>query len=296
MLDLIQTEGWSKYLKTQGWEVEKLKTGKTRVKAYIRKIPLFGTVIKIQRPKEIPSIEKIDKLAKKHRAIFVKLEPLDGRGYDRAVEGGFRFDPSPNLPTKTLVADLTKSEGELWSNLSQDARQSIRKARDNQLIFSTYKIDDKGFDPALKNLYRLLSKTGHRQKFWTPNLSQLQEKTTAFGKNGYLFIVQSKSGPPLAGALVLGYEGIHSASSEEGRHLYASYFLIWEVMRYLKRNGGTYHDLSGVYDPRFSKLTKRWQGFTTFKRKFGGQEFEYPHPLIKVYSPFFKLLSKFFKI
>jgi lipid II:glycine glycyltransferase (peptidoglycan interpeptide bridge formation enzyme) len=292
MVDLRQTEGWAKYLKTQGWKAEDLNSAKI----YIRKIPLFGSVIKIQRPEEIPPIKKIDELAEKYHAIMVKLEPLSNQDCDRTVKGGFRPDPAPNLPTKTLIVDLTKSEEDLWRNLSQDARQSIKKARKNKLVFSAHKFGTRHFYEALEELHLVLAETGRRQKFWTPSLTQLQEKVNAFGKNGHLFIVRSQSGKPLAGALVLGCEGVHSASSKEGRHLFASYLLIWEVMLYLKKQGIKYHDLSGIYDPRFKRITRRWHGFTAFKRKFGGREFDYPNPLVKIYNPFFRFISKILKI
>lgn len=296
-IDLRQTDAWERYLRSQGWESEKLKAHKIEVKAYIRKIPVIGSVIKIQRPKEIPPIEEIDKVARKYRALFVKLEPLTAYNYNLATKNGFEFDPFPNLPTKTIIIDLTKSEKELWKNLSQDARQSIKKANKNQLTISNYQIGDKEFDQALDQFTRLLTETGQRQRFWTPSFMQLKAKAEIFGKDAVLFLVYSKSHTPIAGALILMHDGTHSTSSKEGQRLYASYFLHWEMIRYLQKHKKvTHQDLSGIYDPRFHKATKRWQGFTVFKRKFGGREIEYPKPLIKYYNPLFRLLFKFSRI
>lgn len=291
--DLRQSAGWAKYLKSQGWEVEELKVKNSKCKIFIRKIPLIGSAIKIQRPEELPPLGEIDRIAKKHRALFVKLEPSTADQYNLVVKNGFVPDPSPSLATKTIVVDLTKSEVQLWSDLSQDARQSVRKAQSSKLKFQSYKPADPGFEIALQDFHRLLKETGRRQKFWTPSLAQLQEKTAAFGEEMTLLLVFSPAGRPVAGAFILAHDGTHSASTKEGQHLFASYFLLWETIRYLRKHKQvTRHDLAGIYDPRFHQATRSWQGLTIFKRKFGGTEIEYPRPLIKYYHPSLKLIYK----
>ena len=287
-IDLRQSDGWAKYLESQGWEV-----GRVKCKIYIRKIPLFGSVIKIQRPEELPSFEEIDRIAKKHRALLVKLEPLTADQYKLASENGFVPDKLPSIPSKTIIIDLTKSEQELWEELSQDTRQSVKKAMDNQLTISHYQPGGQGFDQALEQFHQLLTETGRRHKFWTPGLNQLKSKAGVFGPDANLFLVLSKSGRPVAGAFTLMDDGTHSGSSKEGQHLYASYFLLWETIKYLRESKRfNRHDLAGIYDPRFHKATRRWQGFTTFKRKFGGKEVGYPSPLIKHFNPVTRLLFK----
>ena len=114
------------------------------------------------------------------------------------------------------------------------------------------------FQPALQEFYQLLKETGRRGKFWTPTFDQLRKKAEIFGTDAALFLAYSQSHTPLAGTFVLLDDGTHSASSQEGQDLYASYFLLWE----------------------------------TFKKKFGGKEVEYPRPLIKYYHPFVKFIFK----
>src|SRR3990167_8358286 len=97
--DLRQSDGWAEYLESQGWVVEKL--GNTKV--FVRKIPPFGAVAKIQRPAEIPTAAEINRIARKHHALFVKLEPL---AVSPKPLAGFQNDSSPNLATKTIILDL----------------------------------------------------------------------------------------------------------------------------------------------------------------------------------------------
>ena len=279
------------------------KLGNTKV--FIRKIPPFGAVAKIQRPVEIPTVAEIDRLAKKHRVLFVKIEPLSTvnnqqiarfgeaePSYELLTNHGFVHDSSPNLATKTVILDLTKSEGELWKDLSQDARQSVRKAQNNHLRAAGFKLGEPGFDKALAEFHQLLKETGRRQHFWTPTFDQLRKKAEIFGPNAALFLAYSQSHTPLAGTFVLLGDGTHSASSREGQGLYASYFLLWETIRGLKVGGVKNLDLAGVYDPRFHRATRSWQGFTAFKKKFGGKEIEYPRPLIKYYHPLVKFIFR----
>ena len=101
---------------------------------------------------------------------------------------------------------------------------------------------------------------------------------------------------PLAGAFNLIHDrisyGCYAASSTKGREFHAPYLLIWEIIKKGKDSKLRALDLEGIYDPRYHKLTKSWQGFTVFKRKFGGKEKEYPPPLVKYYHPLVRLLFK----
>lgn len=310
-MDLRQSVGWGKYLQHLGWSVEEIKNKKPGIKIYIKKIPFLGAVMKIQRPAEIPPIEEIDRIAKKHRALFVKMEPQLATNYQLLTTNGFKPDPTPNLPTRTIQVDLSKTEEELWKNLSQDARQSVRKARSKQLTVNSYQFGDKNFDSALQDFHQLLKETGHRQKFWTGGYAQLKAKADAFQKDCLVFLVfPNKSiNQPIAGALVLlagdtasfrketsrSLEGTafyhHTASNETGRKLFAPYILMWEIIKEIKgRKSGIGHlEFEGIADPRFPQ-TKRWEGFTVFKRKWGGNEIEFPAPLIKHYHPLVKAL------
>jgi len=291
--DLRQSDGWAKYLQSLGWEVEEVEDAKI----YIRKIPLLGSVIKIQRPTVVPPIKEIDRIARKHRALLVKLEPLAmtrskiaspaSRDNDSSLTG-FVPDKTPNLPTKTILNDLTKSESDLWSALSRDARQSIKKAEGSNLKLVTSNWGKPNFEENLIKFHQLLSITSHRQGFWISNIDQLRAKCEAFGKDAVLFLVSQKTDSlSLAGALFLvSGETVfyhHAASSPLGQKLFAPYLLLWEALKSFKKRGILQLDHEGIVDPRF-RQTKRWEKFTVFKRKWGGKEIEYPSPLVKYYS------------
>jgi lipid II:glycine glycyltransferase (peptidoglycan interpeptide bridge formation enzyme) len=67
-------------------------------------------------------------------------------------------------------------------------------------------------------------------------------------------------------------------------------------MRFLKKKGCKLLDLEGIYDPR-NPVTKRWRGFTLFKRGFGGREVEYIGSFVKypkLWSKILFLPARFF--
>jgi len=319
--DLRQSEGWAKFLISQGWEIEELRITNYKLRIFIRKIPLLGSIIKIQRPAIIPPVEEIDKLAKKHHALCVKLEPPQTNGYlakrnkvgptpyELLTNHGFVRDSVPSLPTKSTIIDLTRSERELWETLSQDTRRDIRKAKENRVSVASYRPGDRKLEQALENFTHLLSETGRRKGFWTPNINQLKAKTESFGKNAILLLAfgELPSYPitqlhdyPIAGFLVLLHNEVayyhYTATSVVGRKLNAAYLLMWETIKLLKSTTSRqlstikYFDLGSIYDPRYHKATKGWQNFTTFKRKWRGDDIEYPMPLIKHYHPLSRLI------
>jgi len=310
--DLRQSEEYAKYMQKRGWEVESIKY---EANAFIRKIPLIGSVIKIQRPEVIPSEEELDKLAKKHRALFVKIEPAISNQLSAI---SYQTDNWPLLPSKTLRLNLTKPEEELWEQLDPDAKYSVRKAS-KSLCVMRYAL--RGFDKdsfsALKNFHQLLKGTGKSKGFYIPKWQDLKAKAECFGKKAWLILtyrrqltdhgpqqedgpssVVSHQSPPLAGCLLLIHNGTayyhHAASSAEGRRLLAGYPILWEAIRLAKKLGCYTFDFEGIYDQRFPKATRNWEGFTYFKKKFGGKEVEFPRPLIKYYSLPIRLLFKFF--
>ncbi|KKU22794.1 MAG: hypothetical protein UX34_C0021G0006 [Candidatus Woesebacteria bacterium GW2011_GWF1_46_13] len=70
MVDIRQTVQYANYLEKIGWVVE--KSGE--INYFIKKLPLVGSIIKVQRPEEI-RINKIRQLSKKYHAFQIIIEP-----------------------------------------------------------------------------------------------------------------------------------------------------------------------------------------------------------------------------
>ncbi len=284
--DLRQSDEWSKYISHLGWRVEKL--GKAKV--FIRKLPLVGSVAKIQRPSEIPPIEEIDKVARKHRALFVKLEPVL-LSPPSSLLSDFEADAWPLAPTRTIHIDLAPSEEEIFERFSKDARYSVRRARRNGVSSLALQLFS---SQQLRKFYDLLKETGRRKRFWVAPFKDLKAKTEAFkDKSALIFAYHNTE--IVAGALILFHDNVayyhHAASNLEGRKLLAPYLVVWETIKLAKKRGCHTLDFEGIYDPRY-KIYKRFRKIGIFKKKFGGKEIEYPGSFIRYYNPIVRLIFK----
>ena len=134
MVDIRQTVQYANYLSKIDWVVERI----SEINYFIKKIPLVGSIIKIQRPEEI-RINKIRELSKKYRAFQIIIEPKTEFDAKYLSSLGFRLSKSPYLPTKTLQLDLTKSREALWRNLEKDAKSAILEKIGSEPDFYNYK-------------------------------------------------------------------------------------------------------------------------------------------------------------
>jgi lipid II:glycine glycyltransferase (peptidoglycan interpeptide bridge formation enzyme) len=280
MADLRQSEEYAHYLKLIGWTVEKV--GRNFI--YIRRLPLLPfSVIKIQRPKPPLSLVKIDQLAKKYRAIIIYLEPSAISHQPSAISHQYHLHRSPFLPTKTVQIDLTQSEEKIMARMKKDAKYSLRKAKKKEIKILRYE-DTKGIEkfyhdwkkavgwrrhvPSLKNLQALKRAFGKNAIFLTGNA-----RFPGFLRNGKLEIRNCLAGTAILIAGKTAYY-FYAFTSKSGRRNFAQYLLVWEGIRLAKKRGCQVFDFEGIYDPRFPQ--KSWQGFSHFKKGFGGKEVEYP--------------------
>lgn len=289
-LDLRQTPPWIKYMQSLGWKVEELPTGH----AFIRTLPLIGSLIKIPRINLPVSSKDLDQLAKKHRALFIKIEPnvtLENLNSEiRKQFKDFQIDSWSLAPTKTIVLDLTPCEEEILKRMEKDTRYSIRLAERKGVKVS----ESDNFETFLK----LYQKTAKRKGFWIGPTRDLKARWKSFSENnqGKLFFAyHSSPKEPLAVAMVFFHEKTayyyHAASSNQNRSLMAPYLLLWEIIKFAKKQNCTLLDLEGTHDPRIPS-TKHWKGFTHFKRGFGGTEIQYFGSFTRYYNPLMKFLFK----
>ncbi len=299
--DLRQSNEWAKYIRKIGWRVEETrKQENKKTKIFIRKLPLIGSVVKIQRPVVVPPIEELDRVARKHRALFVKLEPSVETGHAPSLQKigkHFEEDTWTLLPTRTIHIDLSPSRKDILANFSKDARYSIRRARRNGVSVhpeTSSEILRSAQDDGLRTFYKLLKETGGRKKFYVAPFTHLKAKVEAFQSKSAL-ILAHHDGKPIAGALILFHGSVayyhHAAASPKGRELLAAYPIVWEAIKLAKERGCHTFDLEGIYDQRY-KVCRRLKSLSVFKRKFGGEEVTFPGSFVRYYNPLLKLAFK----
>lgn len=230
IFDIRQSPQYARYLTLVGWKVEKV----SGVYCFIKKIPLLGSIVKIQRT---------DKIINKYHPLYLIFEPLT------VTPKGFRLSKSPYLPTKTLQLDLIKSKTELYKNLKKDARYALRKTENFEI--------EKGKNYLSFKEYRNLKK--------------------AFGKNCLLLGTPNSSAIFLKAGNVAYYW--KAKTNKQGRKSLVQYKIVWEGIVWAKKMKAKVFDFEGIYDERFPN--KKWQGFTHFKKSFGGHEVSYPGSFTK---------------
>jgi len=256
MADLRQSREYAEWMKSLGWAVDK--------GMFIKKLPLGINFIKWQRPKSINVINQ--------KAFLIKIEPDALRGNKKIEKElkalGFKKDRSPMLPTKTIIIDLSKSEIQLLKEMHSKTRYNVKKHGQKIEIIRGDEISDK----QLVEFFRIYKQNTSKQKFWGLNYKQLNDLFKCFSRKVYL--LRSDEG----GLVLLVHDGVayysHNGVNKKGRQKYLPTLLTFEAIRLAKKMGCQCFDFEGIEDERFL-VTKKWRGFSRFKKSFGGKEVEY---------------------
>ncbi len=265
MSDIRQSPEYGHYLAQIGWIVERIGG----VNYFIKKFPIIGSVIKIQRPGKI-DFEEIERLTKKYHAFQVILEPLSSSigTHDSLYNRGFKLSRSPYLPTKTLLIDIGSTD------FRSDIKRAIRKFDSKQIL--EYKSNLDKFHQTWKKAVGLSK--------YVPPLKQLQALQSSFKDNSLFVTTSDKS----AGIIFLVSGNTlyywQAFSDKKRRYLPNQYRMVWYGILWGKKQKAKVFDFEGIYDERFPD--KSWLGFTHFKKTFGGKEIEYPGTYTKFLLPF----------
>ncbi len=279
MKDLRQTLEYARFMSSLGWMVER----KSGVNYFIRKFPLIGSFIKIQRPNSLV-FPYIERLTHKYKAFQVVVEPKSSY-YPfifRLKSKGFRQSSNPFLPSKTLIIDLTKSERQLLSEMHYKTRYNIKKSLQNSRL--KIQISDN-----IQQFAKFWQSCALRQRgMFLQQKHEIIKLHEAFGKKAHIILcLERYSQELLSGILLLQAKStayyMYAAASKFGKKLFAPTLNTWEAIRLAKRLGCKFFDFEGIYDERFP--LNSWKGFTRFKKSFGGKEIEYPGAFVKYYNP-----------
>lgn len=257
MKDIRQSAQYAKYLQSEGWIIEI----ENNTLYFIKKVPLIGSVIKLQRPIKI-DLDALNKLCRKYRCFYVVLEPTT----DTKIKG-FRQAP-PYLPSKTIILDTSQSTNKIYDQFSKDTKYSLRKSEKVKVINTNdiERFSDAWVDAVANSRYIM-------------SVSQMKKMKAAFG-NKCVFLLASNDS---AGGIFLEADGMgyywHGYANQTGRKTLAQYQVVWEGIKWAKKAGANRFDFEGIYDERFP--IEKWRGFTHFKKGFGGKVVHHPGAFTK---------------
>ncbi len=268
MTDIRQTKAYGSFLRHIGWKIETVNGNQI----FIKKVPLLGSAIKLQRTHTLP-LKEVNLLAKKYRAFEIIVEPISTESLQELIDDGFRISNSPFLPTKTIQLDITPPLAKIQSAMKKDARYSIKKS--SHIALTKCESIEK---------FRSAWKHSVGTKRHVLPMSDLKAFQKAFGQDMLLLLNSDHSAGGFfikADKTVYYWAGF---THQTARKSLVQYQVIWNAIEWAKQNGATIFDFEGIYDPRFPK--KQWIGFTHFKKSFGGEEVSFPGCFIKWRLPF----------
>jgi hypothetical protein len=212
--------------------------------------------------------------ARERSLDFIRAEP-GGEGAMRALVARGAYPSRSIQPRWTWVLDLTPDVATLRRGLSAGHRGAINAAPRRGLSIRV------SADPGDVEIFlRLQERTAVAGKFRGQERSYHRAVARTLLPEGAaaLYIAES-GGQPVAAALCFDFAGTryyaHAVSDpESGRKLQAAAPLVWRMVVDARERGATQFDFWGIAPPvdRVAPRGQRhpWEGFSQFKRAFGG--------------------------
>jgi lipid II:glycine glycyltransferase (peptidoglycan interpeptide bridge formation enzyme) len=238
----------------------------------------------------------LKEIGKIENCAYIQLEPNVERNNEENNLKNLGLMPSfrPLFPKYTFVLDLEPAEEELLKKFHQKTRYNIRVAQKHGVEITE---DDtqKGFEDYLK----LVEETTKRQRFYAHS-RKYQEflwETLKNKKNGlraHLFLAKYKNKTLAAWMLFIFGDTLYypyGASSSENRETMASNLMMWEAIRFGKKQGLSKFDMWGSLGPDADK-NDPWYGFHRFKEGYAPRLVEFVGDYDYVLNPSLYTLLK----
>ena len=232
--------------------------------------------------------------ARERKCIVLKLDPRgsgDSAG-DTAVERIFASAGEPaahdlQAPT-TRIIDLQAGDDPV-AGWGKDARAEARRAEREG---TTVTVDRDGDPDVLDAFHELLTATAERQGFRIRTRDFLSRLAAPMAASGDWFLALAEhDGTPLAGAIAprtgdrAFYLYAASTRDKELARKRGPYAAMAELQRALRETGTATLDLWGVREPDDETVDPAWEGFSVFKRRFGGVPLRHPGTFDLVIDP-----------
>lgn len=271
------------YGRGKGWQclaiVENSRTGR---RLYCPYGPLATTEVGF-----IESLQALHQLAKQQKALFVRLEP-QVKGLSPA-EYGLKHALKDIQPAQTWLLDITRPKEALLADFTPTNRNLYNTASNKGLSFraSQNPADTKIYLKMVHDVAKNTGITPHEDSYYTTMAKVLLPRKAA-----NLYIAEH-NGKPVGAAITFDSPTTryyaHAGNLLSARKLHAGSPLLATMIFDAKEQGQRTFDFVGVA-PLGAPKNHRWQGFTQFKKSFGGEyhaflgTWELPaHPLYRLY-------------
>jgi lipid II:glycine glycyltransferase (peptidoglycan interpeptide bridge formation enzyme) len=209
----------------------------------------------------------------------------------------------PLFTKYTSIIDLTKTEDELMKGFHPKTRYNIRLAEKHGVT-----VREDNSPEAFEQYLKLLLETTHRQGFYAHNEKYHRLQWQILQPAGISHLLVAKyQGKILAAFLLFLFNNKlyypYGASTRENKELMAPNLLMWEAIKFGKKNNAIEFDLWGETNPN-TKESDPWYGFHHFKMGYSPKIIEFigtydlviNPALYKIYNLADKLLWKILRL
>lgn len=242
--------------------------------------------------------------AKKHNAVFIKIEPdiyepvssnsqenksfIDTEKY-LLSKGAARGKP---LFTKyDFHLNISAGYDELLASFHSKTRYNIRLAEKKGV-----KIIENSTEKGMENYISLMYETTKRQNFFNHNAQYFQNLFKIFPKSNLKIFEAVYEEEVLTAWILFKFNGKlyypYGASSNNHRELMPNNLIMWKAIQYGKEANCSLFDLWGCLGPN-PDTKNSWYGFHKFKAGYNPQLVEYIGTFDFVYKP---LMYKLFNL
>ena len=331
---LLQSCGWGALKQQVGWEARRLlvvgpegpQAGAQLLvrrrlglsAAYVPRGPLLGE----SQAANVLLLAALDRLARRHRAVFLRLEPNVLEGDPQAGElhsmlliKGFRT-ADPLQPRTSLHLDLAPAPEQLLAAMSKGHRADIRRAAREDV---TVRAGQSAAD--LDAFYAIMEQTGARAAFaihsheyyrtaWELFRARSDDPVLPWQRasepvGASQLLLAERDGAILAVCMIFAWAGVglylYGGSTDVGLKSGANHALQWQAIQWARARGCRLYDFWGVpdqfglatlaTDPAERELLEKraktdpLYGVFRFKKGFGGQVARYLPAYDRVYMP-----------
>lgn len=275
--DLHQSAMYAGLMREIGWSV----TGKLHSELFYRTLGPF-TVAKIQRPKTL-DLAWIANFRKKHRTLTTYIEP----GLSTTLPNqrlGIHVEPFAHSCTSLI--DINRSEQDILNSFSQKTRYNIvHTLKKGEIKVVTTKLGHLSKKQS-DDFYALHESWSHKKDVIGYPIPLLNAVLKSFADTGNLHLCY-KDEELIGSLLTLDYDSVTTYyaafASLLGYKTFAPTLLTWTAIQTAISRRNDIFDFGGIYDPRYPKMYKKWQGFTKFKAGFNSTVVSFPPTSLQLF-------------
>jgi len=261
----------------------------------------YGPVVKDFSKDFLAEFKKeLKKIAKEENAVFVRLD-FTPKVEDKIIKSLFTKAPLFTYhsayfqPRLEWFLKINKTDETLLTEMHKNGRYSVKFAEKKDI---KVEIVTKDFEKYFEIFYSLMVGTAERNGFSLHSKKYYENIFKSLSKieNSFLSVARLEDKILVVDLVIVFGKVAHyvfSGSSSEERNRMPTYLAIWEAIREARKCGCEYYNFGGISSD--DKTYKGWDGLTSFKKKFGGEEVRHSDFYDLILNPLWYYLYNFRK-